>query len=95
MDLLKVPSVRSSMSTFQVSKGSGFYPRVRVDGKGMGVVSQAGGVLLVRTVRAAGLDVALSQAMAPWRKPLAVRYPGKVLLDLTHERSRLKGRVVT
>ena len=46
------------------------------------MVSQAGGVLLVRTVRAAGLDVALSQALAPWRKPTAVHDPGKVLLDL-------------
>jgi hypothetical protein len=65
-----------------VSKGSGFYPRVQVDGQGKGVVSQAGGVLLVQTVRAAGLDVALWQALTPWRKPTAIHDPGKVLLDL-------------
>jgi hypothetical protein len=65
-----------------VSKGSRFYPRVRVDGRGKGVVSQAGGVLLVRTARAAGLDEALSEAWAPWRKPTATHDPAKVLLEL-------------
>jgi hypothetical protein len=47
----------------------GFCPRVGVDGRGEGAVSQAGGVLLVRTVRPAGLDVPLSEALASWRKP--------------------------
>jgi len=46
------------------------------------VVSQAGGVLLVETVRKTGLDTAVSAALAPWRKPRAVHDPGKVLLDL-------------
>ena len=45
-------------------------------------VGQAGGVLLIDTVAAAGLDVALSAALAAWRKPLAVHDPGKVVLDL-------------
>jgi len=58
------------------------YPRVQADAAGSGVVSQAGGVALVETVRAAGLDRALSWALAPWRKPLAVHDPAKVLLDL-------------
>jgi hypothetical protein len=48
----------------------------------VGTVSQAGGVLLVETVRRIGLDSALSAALAPWRKPRAVHDPGKVLLDL-------------
>jgi hypothetical protein len=65
-----------------VSKRSGLYPRVRVDGSGKGVVSHAGGALLTETVRAAGLDRALSAALAPWRKPLAVHDPAKVVLDL-------------
>lgn len=65
-----------------MSNSSGFYPRVRVDGKGRGVVCQAGGVLLARTVRAVGLDEALSQALSSWRKPTAVHDPGKVLLDM-------------
>jgi hypothetical protein len=33
-----------------VSKRSGFYPRVRVDGNGKGVVSHAGGALLTDTI---------------------------------------------
>jgi hypothetical protein len=82
MGLLKVRIGTSSRSTFQVSDRSGFYPRVGVDGNGKGVVSQAGGVLLARTVRAAGLDVALSGTLSPWRKPFAVHDPAKVLLDL-------------
>jgi hypothetical protein len=65
-----------------VKKRSGLYPRVHTDATGSGVVSQAGGVTLVETVRAAGLDAAMSQALSPWRKPLAVHDPAKVLLDL-------------
>jgi len=55
---------------------------LRVDARGGSVVSQAGGVLLTSTVRAAGLDVALSRALAPWRSSLAVHDPAKVLVDL-------------
>ena len=39
-------------------------------------------MLLVETVRAAGLDRALSTALAPWRKPMARHDPGKVVCDL-------------
>jgi hypothetical protein len=45
-------------------------------------LSLRGGVLLVETVRKAGLDAALSAALAPWRKQRAVHDPGKVLLDV-------------
>ncbi|MEU5734746.1 hypothetical protein ABZ797_38545 [Streptomyces antimycoticus] len=45
------------------------------------MVSQAGSVLLVETVRKAGLDQ-ISAALAPWRRPRAVHDPGKVVLDL-------------
>ncbi|MFD7921582.1 IS1380 family transposase [Streptomyces sp. NPDC059740] len=65
-----------------MSERSGSYPRVRVSGGGSGVVSQAGGVLLVETVRRSGLDTAISEALAPWRKPRAVHDPGKILLDV-------------
>lgn len=58
------------------------YPRVRVQGDGRQVVSQAGAVLLLETVRKTGLDQAISAALAPWRKPRAVHDPGKTLLDL-------------
>ncbi len=46
------------------------------------MVSQAGSVLLVETVRTTGLDTAISAALAPWRKPRAVHDPGKILLDV-------------
>jgi hypothetical protein len=64
-----------------VKKRSGPYPPVRVEGNGHAVVSQAGAVLLVETARKSSLDAALSQALAPWRKPRAVHDPGKILLD--------------
>nr|WSW71326.1 IS1380 family transposase [Streptomyces sp. NBC_00995] len=41
-----------------------------------------GGVLLVETVRKAGLDTAISAALTPWRKARAVHDPGKILLDV-------------
>jgi hypothetical protein len=46
------------------------------------VVSQAGGVLLVETIRKSGLDQAMLAALAPWRRPRAVHDPGKILLDV-------------
>lgn len=58
------------------------YPRVRVERGGSPVVSQAGAVLLVESVRKCGLDAAISAALAPWRKPRTVHDPGKVLLDM-------------
>jgi hypothetical protein len=65
-----------------VSKPTGFYPRIRVDGAGRGVVSQAGAALLTSAIRASGLDRALSAGLARWRRPMAVHDPAKVLLDL-------------
>lgn len=58
------------------------YPRVHIEGGGRAVVSQAGGALLVETVRRTGLDTAISAALAPWRRPRAVHDPRKVLLDV-------------
>ncbi|WP_369658087.1 IS1380 family transposase [Streptomyces sp. RPA4-2] len=58
------------------------YPRVRVQADGRQVLSQAGAVLLLETVRKTGLDQAISAALAPWRKPRAVHDPGKILLDV-------------
>lgn len=69
-------------STFLVSNSTGFYPSVRVDSTGGGVVSQAGGLVLARTVHVSGLGVGLSGALEPWRKPFARHDPGKILTDL-------------
>ena len=61
---------------------TGFYPSVRVDATGDGVVSQAGGVLLTSMVKASGITAGLSAALEPWRKPFATHDPGKILTDL-------------
>jgi hypothetical protein len=65
-----------------VKRRSGRYPALAVDGRGRRVVSEAGAVLLIRTAATVGLDRALSEALAPWRRPLARHDPGKILLDL-------------
>lgn len=65
-----------------MTKTTGLYPRVRVDAAGSGVVSQAGGLLLTEAVCVGGLDVELSRALAPWRKPLARHDPAKIVTDL-------------
>jgi hypothetical protein len=65
-----------------VKKRSGPYPVLAVDGQGSSVVPNAGTVLLLRTAEAVGLTTALSEAVRPWRRPLARHDPGKILLDL-------------
>ncbi|WP_409474122.1 IS1380 family transposase [Streptomyces sp. HC307] len=65
-----------------MKKRIGSYPRVRVEGGGRSVVSQAGAVLLVETARKAGLDAAISAAPAPWCRARTVHDPGKILLDV-------------
>lgn len=45
------------------------------------MVCNAYGSLLTAMIAAVGLERALSAALAPWRKPLAVHDPAKVLLD--------------
>ncbi len=65
-----------------VRNSSGFYPRLRVHAASRATVSHAGSVLLLKTVRATGLDRLLSMALVPRRKPLARHDPAKVLVDL-------------
>ncbi len=65
-----------------MKKSTCSYSPVRVDTSRVGAVAHAGGVLLTRTVHATGLTGELSQELAPWRKPLAVHDPAKVLTDL-------------
>jgi hypothetical protein len=57
-------------------------PKITVTADGSGVVSQAGGLLLTRALRAAGLDRGLSAGLARWRAPRAVHDPGKIIADL-------------
>jgi hypothetical protein len=79
---LSKPTIRRQGSTFQVKKTTGLYPHVAVDGAGSGVVSHGGGLLLTEAVRASGLDIELSSALAPWRKRLARHDPAKAVTDL-------------
>jgi hypothetical protein len=65
-----------------VGKSTGLYPRVAVDAVGSGVVSHAGAVVLIETIRTLGLERVLSAGLRPWRRPLAVQDPAQVLLDL-------------
>ncbi|MCH8629065.1 transposase, partial [Arsenicicoccus piscis] len=65
-----------------MSKRSGLYPRVRVDTAAVPAVAHAGGALLTKTARVSGIDRCLSDALAPWCKPLARHDPAKVLLDV-------------
>ena len=62
--------------------GTGLYPAVGVEAGEVPAVGPAGAGLLTGTVRATGLDTALSRALAPWRRPLAVHDPGKIVVDL-------------
>ncbi|GHJ33587.1 hypothetical protein TPA0910_80200 [Streptomyces hygroscopicus subsp. sporocinereus] len=80
--MLDVPLPATAGGSFQAKKRIGSYPRVRVEGGGRGVVSRAGAVLLVETVRKSGLDAAISAALEPWRKARTVHDPGKTLLDV-------------
>jgi len=65
-----------------VSERSEFHP-VRVSTRRGGRrCPQAGAVVLPETVRTVGLDRMLSAALAPWRKPLAVHDPAKIICDL-------------
>lgn len=65
-----------------MKKTTGAYPGVHLDATDNAAVGQAGGIVLVETIRASGLHTALSEALGPWRRPLAVHDPAKALLDL-------------
>ncbi len=56
--------------------------KIVVSADGTGLVSQAGGLLLLETLRITGLNKALSAQMERWRPPRAVHDPGKVITDL-------------
>lgn len=44
-------------------KRTGSYPRLRIDAAEVPAVGQAGGILLVETIRVAGLDTELTTAL--------------------------------
>ena len=57
-------------------------PKIVVSADWPGLVSQAGGLLLVQTLRLTGLGEGLSAALGRWRAPRAVHDPGKIIADL-------------
>ncbi|MGI5485422.1 IS1380 family transposase [Microtetraspora malaysiensis] len=56
--------------------------KIVVSADGTGLVSQAGGLLLLKTLQVTGLDKALSAQLERWRPSRAVHDPGKVIADL-------------
>jgi Transposase DDE domain group 1 len=58
------------------------HSKIMVSADGTGIVSQAGGLLLTRTLRATGLDHGLDAALERWRPARAVHSPGKIITDL-------------
>jgi hypothetical protein len=58
-------------------KTTGRKAKIVVSGDGAGIVSQAGGLLLIEALRVTGLDQGLSRALSR-----AVHDPGKILTDL-------------
>jgi hypothetical protein len=57
-------------------------PWLSVIAGGESLVSHAGGLLLVESARRSGLAGQLSRLLGPWRRPLAVHDPGKIVKDL-------------
>jgi Transposase DDE domain group 1 len=56
--------------------------KIMVSGDGTGIVSQAGGLLLIQALRATGLGRGLEEALERWRPGRAVHSPGKIVADL-------------
>lgn len=63
-------------------KNTGRKAKIVVSSDGAGIVCQAGGLLLLETLRATGLDESLSAALRRWRTPRAAHDPGKIVCDL-------------
>jgi hypothetical protein len=57
-------------------------PKITASADGTGIVSQAGGLLLTRTLAVTGLDAGLTAGMERWRAPRAAHDPGKIIADL-------------
>ena len=55
---------------------------ITVSADGKGLVSHAGALLLLETLRVTGLGRGLAGGLARWRAPRAVHDPGKILTDL-------------
>jgi hypothetical protein len=63
-------------------KTTGRRAKITASADGSGIVSQAGGLLLVQAAQLAGLGQGLSAGLARWRPSRAVHDPGKIVTDL-------------
>ncbi|MCW2749312.1 MAG: family transposase [Aeromicrobium sp.] len=61
-----------------IAVGSG----VHVESGGESLISTSGASLLLQAASVSGLAKSLSKELAPWRRPLAVHDPAKMVLDL-------------
>jgi hypothetical protein len=63
-------------------KTIGSRAKIAVSVDGSGLISHAGGLLMLETLRITGLDQALSAQLQRWRPARAVHDPGKIVADL-------------
>ncbi|GAA0354080.1 transposase [Actinoallomurus spadix] len=61
---------------------TGRRPKIVVSGDGKGLVCQAGGLMLIETLRVSGMGKGLSEELKAWRLPRALHDPGKILTNL-------------
>lgn len=59
-----------------MTKRSGFYPRVRFDATGSGLVSHVGSEMLTEMMRRSAWTGSCSRR-GPWRRPIAVHDPAR------------------
>lgn len=78
MSRVQSAPVREALFAYSLGRRS----KIVVSSDGKQIVCQAGGLLLVETLRVSGLDRGLSGALERWRRPGAVHDPGKILTDL-------------
>lgn len=69
-------------------KNAGSYLRVHIDWANVSSVGQAGGLRLVETIRATGLERALSAQLSGWHKPIAVHNLGTIICGLARDVGR-------
>jgi hypothetical protein len=81
MGLVESPVHTKSEGTFQV-KTIASRGKITASADAAGLLSHAGGLLLLQTLRVTGLDTALSAGLQRWRSSRAVHDPGKIVADL-------------
>lgn len=57
-------------------------PKIVMSADGSGLISQAGALLLLETLRVTGLDQTLPEQLQQWRPARAIHDPGKIVADL-------------